>query len=313
MSLAPLAGLSLRDLEYAVAVAEHRHFGRAARACGVSQPGLSEQLRKLEGQLGVTLFERGRGLVAPTVEGEKLLRQAELVLRHARTLLEMGRGRSETPLGALRLGAIPTLGPYYLPFLLRAVRERFPALEIEVSEAKTTELVADLRAARLDVVLIAVPPVEDGLTAVTLFDEPFHLAVPVGHRLDHDAATGLADLGGDDLLLLEQGHCLREQAVSLCRVGRQARAQPRARQASSLEMLRHMIAAGEGYSLLPYLAVRDGRDWEGLISTRPLEADEARRTIAIAWRGSDPREHHFALLASFLRANAPPGTRDVGA
>ncbi len=306
--MASLGGLSLRDLEYALAVAEHRHFGRAAGACGVSQPALSEQVRKLESLLGVTLFERARGRVAPTVEGEHLLRQAGTVVRHARALLEMGLGQSETPLGALRLGVIPTLGPYYLPFLLRSVREAFPALDMELAEAKTPALVDGLRAGRLDMVLAALPLGEEGLTTVALFDEPFHLAVPSGHALEGLERLVLDDLVGEDLLLLEEGHCLRDQTISLCRVGERAARSGRARQASSLEMLRHMIAAGEGFSLLPLLAVRDGRDWEGLVATRAIPDSRARRTVGVGWRSSDPRDGQFRQFAGFLRESAPPGT-----
>ncbi len=307
--MSSLGGLSLRDLEYALAVAEHRHFGRAASACGVSQPALSEQVRKLESLLGVTLFERARGRVAPTIEGVDLLRQAGTVLRHARTLLEMGIGQSETPLGELRLGVIPTLGPYYLPSLLRSVRERFPALEMALVEAKTPVLVDELRAGRLDAVLAALPLGEDGLTAVALFSEPFHLAAPAGHALETRDRLGLDDLVGDDLLLLEEGHCLRDQTIALCRVGERPARGGRVRQASSLEMLRHMIAAGEGFSLLPLMAVRDGRDWDGLISTRAIADDRARRTVGLAWRGSDPRAAQFRRLAEFLGENAPAGTQ----
>ncbi len=309
--MSSLGGLSLRDLEYALAVGEHLHFGRAAAACGVSQPALSEQVRKLEGLLGVVLFERGRGRVAPTVEGEKLLRQAALVVRQARTLLEMGIGQSETPLGELRLGVIPTLGPYYLPFLLRSVRNAFPALDMALAEAKTPALVDELRAGRLDAVLAAEPLAEEGLSSVMLFTEPFHLAVPAGHALGARKRLVLDDLVSDDLLLLEEGHCLRDQTIALCRAGERPADRAlgrRGRQASSLEMLRHMIAAGEGFSLLPLLAVRDGRDWEGLITTRALADPLASRTVVAVWRASDPRDGQFRLLADFLRENAPPGT-----
>ncbi len=310
---ASLAGLSLRDLEYALAVAEHRHFGRAAEACGVSQPGLSEGVRKLETALGLVLFERGRR-ITPTEAAVPLLAQAGRVLLHARTLLEMGAARSEAPFEALRLGTIPTLGPYYLPFLFRAVRERFPGLEIAVSESRTPALVTELRDGRLDCAILALPlPANDGLVLAALFDEPFHLAVPAGHALERVPTLDLRALAdGGGLLLLEEGHCLRDQTVSLCRPedgSREETGRPRRRQASSLEMLRHMIAAGEGYALLPWLAIRDGRDWEGLVTTRKLTHEAAGRTIAMAWRATDPRDRHFRELGAFLSDTAPAGTR----
>ena len=295
-------------------MAEHRHFGRAAGACGVSQPALSEQVRKLENLLGVTLFERARGRVAPTVEGE----QSAPAGGHggaarAHAAGRWGLGQSETPLGALRLGVIPTLGPYYLPFLLRSVREAFPALDMELAEAKTPALVDGLRAGRLDVVLAALPLGEEGLTTLALFDEPFHLAFPSGHALEARDRLVLDDLVGEDLLLLEEGHCLRDQTISLCRVGERAVRSGRARQASSLEMLRHMIAGGaKGFSLLPLLAVRDGRDWEGLVTTRGIQDARARRTVGVGWRSSDPRDGQFRQFAGFLRESAPPGTEAAG-
>ena len=305
-----LAGLSLRDLEYALAVARHRHFGRAAASCGVSQPGLSEQIRKLEGLLGVTLFERSRRAVAPTPEGAPVLRQAELVVREARSLLGMRAERQRGgALGTVRAGVIPTLGPYYLPFLLRSVRARFPVLDLVLTEARTTELLDALRTGRLDVAICATPlPAGDAFVASPLFDEPFHLAVPAGHALEGRTDVAVGDLVGDELLLLEDGHCLRDQAVDLCRLVRGGGTAVRARSASSLEMLRHMIAAGEGYSLLPVLAAHDGRNWDGLVVTRPLPEREARRRIALVWRRTDPRGGKLGEVAAFLRENAPPET-----
>ncbi|WBV44721.1 LysR substrate-binding domain-containing protein [Pseudoroseomonas cervicalis] len=297
-----LAGLSLRDLEYAVTVAEMRHFGRAAERCGVSQPALSEQIRKLEALLGVALFERAARRVEVTPQGEALLAQARAVTRAARGLLDLAQQQAEPLSGPLRLGVIATLGPYYLPGVLRAVRDRFPRLVLRLQEGRTAALVAALEQGELDAALIALPAPTDSLAAAPLFFEPFLLACPQGHALLDQPALTLADLRGSDLLLLEEGHCLRDQALSLCAMPRGERD---GRFATSLEMLRHMIAAGEGISLLPQLAAQGRSDLGGLVALRRLEDAEAGRRIGLVWRGTDPRRESFRALAGFLRETAP--------
>ncbi|ONG48983.1 LysR family transcriptional regulator [Pseudoroseomonas deserti] len=302
-----LAGLSLRDLEYAVAVAELRHFGRAAERCGVSQPALSEQIRKLEALLGVTLFERQARRVEVTAQGAVLLAQARAVMREARGLLDLAQQQAAPLSGPLRLGVIATLGPYYLPRVLRDVRARFPELVLRLQEGRTAGLVAALEAGELDAALIALPPPAGNLAAEPLFFEPFLLACPPGHPLLARRRLTLQALQGaeeaDRLLLLEEGHCLRDQALSLCALPRGDREE---RFASSLEMLRHMIAAGEGFSLLPALAGQaGGGELDGLVATRPLDEDGIGRQIGLVWRGTDPRRDDFSQLAGFLKETAP--------
>jgi LysR family hydrogen peroxide-inducible transcriptional activator len=305
-----LAGLSLRDLEYAVAVAELQHFGRAAERCGVSQAGLSEQVRKLESLLGVALFERTTRRVVVTPEGETLLRQAREAVNAARLLLEMARSRAEPLSGPLRLGVIATLGPYYLPGLLWEVRRHFPRLELRLQEGQTAPLVQALHAGALDAVLLALPLSGEGIAAEPLFFEPFRAVLPADHPLAAQPRLGLRDLAGDGLLLLEEGHCLRDQALALCSVSRPDRD---ARFASSLEMLRNMITAGEGYSLLPLLAVQERRELDWLVRVREFADAAVGRTVGLAWRRTDPRAPAFQALARFLRDTAPPGTRAVEA
>jgi LysR family hydrogen peroxide-inducible transcriptional activator len=299
-----LAGLSLRDLEYAVAVAEVRHFGRAAERCGVSQAGLSEQVRKLEALLGVALFERTTRRIAVTPEGEPLLAQARAVLAGARALLEQARYRDGPLTGPLRLGVIATLGPYYVPGVLREVRGPFPGLELRLEEGKTGALLHALQDGGLDALLLALPVGVEGIAAAPLFFEPFQAAFPAGHALADREALAVGDLAGADLLLLEEGHCLRDQALDLCGAARAVGG----RFASSLEMLRHMIAAGEGFSLLPLLAAQGRADLEGLVRLRDLDADSVGRTIGLAWRATDPRAPAFAEFAELLRRTAPAGT-----
>ena len=311
-----LAGLSLRDLEYAVAVAEFRHFGRAAEHCGVSQPALSEQLRKLESVLGTPLFERAARRVEITVQGEILLRQARLVLREAFGLLEMAHAQASPLNGLLRIGVIPTLGPYYLPLVLRTLRAGFPGMELRLQEDLTHHLVESLHRGNLDAILAALPLPTDAVATDALFFERFQLLMPAEHKLLTIGALHPEDLPGEDLLLLEEGHCLRDQAISLCRLPGSNGL--KARHASSIEMLRHMVAAGEGYAVMPSLATRfmDGAGGlDSLLRLRPLESSPAGaspgRTIGLAWRATDPRGPEFARLAAFLRDNAPEGTEPV--
>ena len=310
-----LTGLSLRDLDYALAVAELNHFGRAAERCGVSQPGLSEQIRKLEAILGTPLFERGRGGVHPTARGQVLLRQIAVVVREARGLMQMARSQSSALDGPLDLGVIPTLGPYYVPLVLRDLRRELPELVLRLQESQTGSLLDRLARFTLDAALIALPLEQDGLAVRPLFFEPFRVLMPSGHPLGARGGLALSMLDADDLLLLEDGHCLREQTVSMCRppsaAGRAAAAPGLYRHATSLEMLRHMVAAGEGFSLMPTLAIRDDPELSGLVQARPILDPDAGRTIGLAWRATDPRAPDFEQLAETLRRNAPHGTRAV--
>ncbi len=298
-----LSGLSLRDLEYAVAVSQERHFGRAATRSGVSQPALSEQVRKLEGLLGIALFERGRRGVQVTQEGQALLSKAERVLAEAHGLLEMAKRAAEPLASTLHVAAIQTLGPYYLPFMLRQVRAAYPQLALRLAEGQTDPLLESLRIGAIDVVLAALPLPDDGLTTVPLFTEPFVLVCPAVHPFATQTHLHLSDLATPDLILLEEGHCLRDQALSLC----SAQAAPVARHATSVETLWHMIAAGEGFSLLPALSLVGRPAMDEWVTSRPLPEAEAGRTIAMAWRSTDPRGPDLHRLASLLREALPSG------
>ncbi len=275
-----LAGLSLRDLEYVEAVAELKHFGRAAERCGVSQPALSEQIRKLESYLDVQQIER--------------------ILSEARHLLAMGGQRAAGLSGVLQLGAIETLGPYYLPALLKLLRKNLPDISLRLSENRTAILVERLRHGVLDAILMVPGAEMPGLVTAPLFFERFLLAVPIDHPLQNLPRIRLDSLPVADLLLLEEGHCLRDQALALCRGSPEA-----TRHATGLETLWQMIAAGEGYSLLPELAVAARPEIRDRLHCRALEEPNAGREIALVWRGSDPREAQFRNLAELLRAHAP--------
>ena len=295
-----LGGLSLRDLEYVEAVAELKHFGRAAERCGVSQPALSEQIRKLESYLDVALFERTKRRVAVTAQGSILLQQMDRILSEARHLLAMGGQQATDLSGILQLGAIETLGPYYLPSLLGLLRTNLPEISLRLTENRTAALVERLRHGVLDAVLMVQVPDMPGLAAAPLFVERFLLAMPINHPLRKLPRIRLDSLPVEDLLLLEEGHCLRDQALALCH-GRPAAT----RHATSLETLWQMIAAGEGYSLLPELTVASRPEIAARVHCRPLEEPNAGREISLVWRGSDPREAQFRNLVRLLRAEAP--------
>jgi LysR family hydrogen peroxide-inducible transcriptional activator len=303
-----VSALSLRDLEYAVAVARERHFGRAADYCGVSQPTLSEQVRKLESILGFALFERTTRTIEPTVRGAAILQQAEALLSNARRLLDDARRSAEPLSGELRLGVIATLGPYYMPSVIALGRRQFPRLALRLREATTDELLVALRNGELDAILVALPVPMDGLSAEPLFFEPFRLACPSDHELAQRQLVGLRDLKRGPLLLMEDGHCLRDQTLSLCN----PRPLPnQSRYASSLEMLRHMIAAGEGISVIPLLAAAEHTSMHGMIAYRELNEARAGRTIALAWRATETRASDLQQIAAFMRAELPPGVRPL--
>lgn len=292
-----LAGLSLRDLEYVEAVAELQHFGRAALRCNVSQPALSEQIRKLEAHLGAVIFERTKRRVSVTPQGAFLLPQIERVLGEARNLLALG-GEGAELTGLLHLGAIETLGPYYLPGLLATLRQQKPGILLRLTENRTATLIERLRHGALDLILAVATQAMPGLAHETLFFEPFILAAPKNHSLAALPRIDLENLPLDDLLLLEEGHCLRDQALALC-----AGAPRATRHATSLETLWHMIAAGEGFSLLPALALAARPDLAARVICRPLADANAGRDISLIWRTSDPREAQFRALATSLRAD----------
>lgn len=292
-----------------MAVGRERNFGRAAEACAVTQATLSEQVRKLESVLGVTLFERTTRKVEPTVRGREILRRAEALLADAQRLLDDAVRSAEPLSGEFRLGVIATLGPYYMPFVIALCRERFPRLSLRLREATTGELLDALRAGTLDATLVALPVSGADLVAEPLFFEPFRLACQPQHELARQPRVALHDLRQNALLLMEEGHCLRDQALSLCD---RERLTQQSRYASSLEMLRHMIAAGEGISLVPSLAAGERAALGDLIAYRDLDDARAGRTIALVWRATETRAADMREIAAALRAELPPDVLPPG-
>ncbi len=289
--------MNLQELSYFVAVAEHRHFGRAAQACHVSQPTLSGQLLKLEQQLGVTLFERNNRSVSITPVGEKILEHARRALEEAGLVESVAKTSRDQLAGPLKLGVIPTLAPYLIPLILGPLREAYPLLTIELWEDITVSLVERLRGQRLDAALLATEIPESDLTTVALFDEPFLAALPRGHRLASRKRIDQADLA-DDLLVLADGHCLAGQARDAC--ARRGDTLPqRALQAASLETLANLVAAGYGTTLAPQLAA-SSMERRGVV-LRPL-AGKASRTIRLASRPTFPRPKALQALVKVIAA-----------
>ena len=296
--------MTLQDLRYVVTLAEMKHFARAAEACYVSQPTLSTQIKKLEAELGVALFERTNKRVMPTPVGEALIAQARVVLQEADKLRDMAQQAHDPMSGPIQLGVIPTLGPYLLPHLVPRLREDYPHLRLYLREDLTAMLVERLRAGILDAILVALPIQSDGLEILELFREPFVMALPTGDPLTQKVEVVESDLVGASLLLLEDGHCLRDQALAVC--GFPARGGEDFR-ASSLETLRQMVAAGVGCTLLPILATHSVPPSESLIELRPFANPAPYRAIGMAVRRGFPRMEMVQTLAAFIRRYAPDG------
>lgn len=289
--------MNLRDLQYLVALDEHRHFGRAADASFVSQPTLSMQLKKLEKELGVPLVERNPGNVVLTEAGRQVADHARVVLGEVDAIRGVARRAADPEAATLRIGLFPTLAPYLLPHVVPKVRRRFPRLELLLVEEKTEEVHRRLREGRLDMGLLALPVDDDHLHAEVLFDEDFVLAVPADHPLA--ATEGPVDpgvLADQPVLLLEEGHCLRQQALEVCRLA--GASEHQGFRATSLETLRQMVAAGVGVTLLPRLSVQPpvppSTDVQLLRFAEPVP----RRRIAALWR---PTSVHHELLPRLAR------------
>jgi LysR family hydrogen peroxide-inducible transcriptional activator len=290
--------VNLRDLSYLVALADLRHFGRAADACHVSQPTLSTQIRKLEEELGVALVERAPRQVMLTPAGADIVERARRVLAEVAQMRETARRTTDPEAGSVRLGMFPTLGPYLLPHVVPRLRARFPRLELLLVEEKTETLLGMLRAGRLDAAVLALPLHEDGLHCEPLFAEPFMLAVPAGHALARKRELALSALAHEHLLLLEDGHCLRDQALEVCSLA--GAGEKEGFRATSLETLRQMVAAGVGITLLPMLAVKPpvpASDAIRLIGFR----DPPKRRLAMVWRRSSAMTGFLRQVAKLLR------------
>jgi len=296
--------MTLQELRYLVALADHRHFGRAAAACHVSQPTLSTQLKKLEAFLGTALFERTNKTVDITPAGAPIVAKARRVLAEAESLVALARAQTGPLVGPLRLGVIPTLGPYLLPWLVPALTRAYPQLRLIVDEDLTDRLIERIEAHKCDAALVALPVGRGDLETRALFDEPFFYVGQRGRTRTKGKAVDPATLGGADLLLLTDGHCLRDQALAAC--GLTQAPDGGDFRATSLETIRQMVAAGMGCSLFPALALDERAG--ARLDVRRL-APAASRRIGLVWRSSYPKAADLELLAGIVRAHLPRSVR----
>ena len=298
--------MTLQELRYAVALADHGHFGRAAAACNVSQSTLSTQIKKLEKQLGLALFERTTQSVRVTAVGADIAARARRVLADVEAIGSVGRQMSRPLTGTFSLGVIPTLGPYLLPWLVPALRAGYPELRLTVREEQTAPLLERLSTHRLDAALVALPLRDDSIETLPVFDEPFRFAEPKRRRPVPAGVMKEADLCGQHLLLLTEGHCLRDQALAIC--GTTRTDTDGDFRATSLETIIQMVATGLGTTLLPAMAC--GGESARAVTTRPLEAGVGRR-IGLAWRRGCSRVRDIHLLADTMREHLPSSVRPL--
>jgi LysR family hydrogen peroxide-inducible transcriptional activator len=299
-------------LRYIVAVARERHFGHAAQTCFVSQPTLSVAIKKLEEELGVTLFERGPGEVSVTPVGRRVVEQAQRVLEEASRVKELAAAGHDPLAGTLRLGSIYTIGPYLLPKLIPVLRRMAPAMQLMIQENFTHKLAEALKQGEVDVILVALPFSESGVSTRALYDEPFLVAVPQGHALEKKKHISSDELAKESLLLLGSGHCFRDQVLDLCsNVQRSKRgALARTLEGGSLETIRQMVASGVGVTVLPATSVQPGDSSGDLIRIRPFARPVPDRRVVLAWRKSFPRPQAIeALRQAILACDLPQVTK----
>ena len=291
--------MNLRDLHYLVALADHKHFGRAAAASFVSQPTLSTQIRKLEDELGVALVERTPRKVMLTPAGHDIAERARRIVADVEQMKEAARRSRDPEAGSMRLGMFPTLGPYLLPHVVPRIRARFPNLELLLVEEKSDVILARLREGKLDAGLLALPVHDEQLQVEFLFEEPFLLAVPETHPLARRDSLALKELANERLLLLEDGHCLREQALDVCQLA--GSGEKTGFQATSLETLRQMVAANVGVTLLPMLAIKPPVARSENIHLLGFSDSKPSRQIAMVWRRSSAMAEFLQRLAQLFR------------
>ncbi len=312
--------MTLTELKYIVAVARERHFGKAAEACFVSQPTLSVAVKKLEEELDVKLFERSANEVAVTHLGAEIVRQAQSVLEQAAAIKEIAK-RGKDPLrGPLALGVIYTIGPYLLPDLVRQMIAKTPQMPLMLQENFTVKLLDMLRTGEIDCAILAEPFPDAGLAVAPLYDEPFMAVVPTTHALAQEADVTSEQLKSETMLLLGSGHCFRDHVLEVCPEFARFSSNPegirKSFEGSSLETIRHMVAAGMGITLVPRLSVpkealathpQRKRDEDPYVKYLPFAGDPPKRRVVLAWRRSFTRYEAIAALRNAIYACALPG------
>jgi LysR family hydrogen peroxide-inducible transcriptional activator len=314
--------MTLTELKYIVAVAREKHFGRAAEACFVSQPTLSVAIKKLEDELEVKLFERSANEVSVTPLGEEIVRQAQSVLEQAAAIKEIAKRGKDPLAGPLRLGVIYTIGPYLLPDLVRQAIARTPQMPLMLQENFTARLLEMLRTGEIDCAIMAEPFPDTGLAIAPLYDEPFLAAVPTTHPLSARKTVTAEELKQETMLLLGTGHCFRDHVLEVCpefaRFSSDAEGIRKSFEGSSLETIKHMVAAGMGVTLVPRLSVpkdafaakpRRRSDDQAFVKYIPFDGDPPSRRVVLAWRRSFTRYEAIAALRNAIYACELPGVK----
>ena len=298
--------MTLTELRYIIAVAREKHFGRAARACHVSQPTLSVSVKKLEDELGVAIFERRAGEVGLTPVGEQIIEQAQRALESAETVKLIAQHGKDQLAGPLRIGAIYTIGPYLFPELIPALRELAPQMPLVIEENYTSVLKEKLKQGELDVIIVALPFEEQGVVSVKLYDEPFVVLLPASHPLTTRKTIKASQLEDETVLLLGAGHCFRDHVIDACpacvpKPGLEGDL-PHAIEGGSLETIRHMVVSGLGVTVLPCTAAGADRYSQRLLAIRRFANPVPKRTVVLAWRVSFPRPRVIDLLQQAVNA-----------
>jgi LysR family hydrogen peroxide-inducible transcriptional activator len=298
--------MNLRDLKYIIAVAETHHFGKAAERCFVSQPTLSGQIKKMEDELGVTIFERTNRSVEITPVGEVILEHARQIMEQASVIEQVARAHQDPLAGPLRIGAIPTLSPYLMPLILAPLKKQHPQMQLVLSEELTDTLLHRLRNHEIDAALLATPVEEPDLEDLPLFDEPFWVAFPREHAFYTKDKITQADLDNENLLLLAEGHCLAKQAMEVCHIKeRETKGEMADLRAASLETLIQLVSAGYGITLIPALAMRGSWSSGSGVVAQPLTMSNASRRVSLVFRHSFPRRAALQSLANIILDNLP--------
>ena len=314
--------MTLTELKYIVAVSREKHFGKAAEACFVSQPTLSVAIKKLEDELEVKLFERSANEVTVTPLGEEIVRQAQSVLEQAANIKEIAKRGKDPLAGPLKLGVIYTIGPYLLPDLVRQAIARTPQMPLMLQENFTVKLLEMLRTGEIDCAIMAEPFPDTGLALASLYDEPFLAAVPTSHPLSSRKTITAQELKSETMLLLGNGHCFRDHVLEVCpefaRFSSDAEGIRKSFEGSSLETIKHMVAAGMGVTLVPHLSVpkeameprgKRRKEDEAFVKYIPFDGNPPTRRVVLAWRRSFTRYEAIAALRNAIYACELPGVK----
>ncbi len=292
--------MTLTELKYIVAVAREKHFGRAAEACFVAQPTLSVAIKKLEDELGVSIFERGGSEISVTPIGAQIVAQAEHVLEQTAYIKNIAKQNKDPLVGPLRVGVIYTIAPYLLPQLVPTLIERVPQMPLVLQENFTVKLIELLRVGELDAAIMALPFNDQGLMVRPLYDEPFMVALPRQHQWAERSSVSSAELKQETMLLLGAGHCFRDQVLEVCpemsRFSTGGGGIARTFEGSSLETIRHMVASGIGITVLPKASVPDPLPKDSMLRYLPFDSPTPSRRVVIAWRKSFTRQAAIETL-----------------